>query len=112
MKKLFKTDPSIIALSAVTWSELIYGAEKSVHRERNLDALQDFITPFEILSWTSKEAKIAGEIRASLEKSGTPIGPFDTQIAAHALSMDLILVTNNEKEFRRVGGLKVENWVK
>ena len=112
IRKLSKIDPSTIALSSITWSELIYGAEKSAHRERNIDALKDFITPFEILPWTSSEAQIAGEIRSALEKLGTPIGPFDTQIAAHAISLDLILVTNNEKEFKRVKSLKVENWAK
>jgi tRNA(fMet)-specific endonuclease VapC len=112
IRKLSKIDPSAIALSSITWSELIYGAEKSAHRERNIDALKDFITPFEILPWTSSEAQIAGEIRSALEKLGTPIGPFDTQIAAHAISLDLILVTNNEKEFKRVKSLKVENWAK
>lgn len=112
IRKLSKIDPSTIALSSITWSELIYGAEKSAHREQNIDALKDFITPFEILPWTINEAKTAGEIRNALEKLGTPIGPFDTQIAAHALTLDLILVTNNEKEFKRVKSLKVENWAK
>lgn len=112
IKKLSKIDPSIIAISAATWSELIYGAEKSANRDRNLEALHDFIIPFEILPWTSKEAEIAGEIRAALAKLGSPIGPFDIQIAAHAISLDLILVSNNEKEFKRVKGLKLENWVK
>ena len=112
IRKLSKIDPSTIALSAVTWSELVYGAEKSENREHNLDALNDFVVPFEILPWTITEAKTAGEVRARLAKLGTPIGPFDCQIAAHALSLDLILVTNNEKEFKRVRGLKVENWTK
>ncbi len=112
IKKLSKVDPTIIALSSITWSELIYGAEKSQHREENLNALSEFVIPFEILPWTINEAKVGGEIRASLAKLGTPIGPFDCQIAAHALSLNLILVTNNEKEFKRVHGLKVENWCK
>ena len=90
----------------------MYGAEKSKNRDRNLDALKDFIIPFEILPWTVNEASVAGEVRATLEKLGTPIGPFDTQIAAHALFLDLILVTNNEQEFNRIPGLKIDNWTK
>ncbi len=112
LKKLLKIDPSEIALSAITWSELVYGAEKSTFKEQNLNALQGFLTPFEILPWTQQEAKLAGEIRATLEKSGSPIGPFDLQIAAQALALDLTLVTNNEREFKRVKKLKLENWSK
>lgn len=112
IRKLSKIDPSKLTLSSVTWSELVYGAEKSEKREQNLDALKDFVIPFEILPWTSNEAQIAGKIRAELAKLGTPIGPFDILIAAHAISLGLVLVTNNEKEFKRVSGLKVENWAK
>ncbi len=112
IRKLSKIDPSKLALSSVTWSELVYGAEKSEKREQNLDALKDFAIPFEIPPWTSKEAQIAGKIRAELAKQGTLIGPFDIQIAAHAISLELVLVTNNEKEFKRVSGLKVENWAR
>jgi tRNA(fMet)-specific endonuclease VapC len=112
LKRLSKIDPSTIAISSITWAELMYGAAKSKNRERNLDALKDFIIPFEILPWTVNEASVAGEVRAALEKLGTPIGPFDTQIAAHALFLDLILVTNNEQEFNRIPGLKIDNWTK
>ena len=108
---LSKMDPSTIAISAVTWSELIYGVEKSQTPEKNHQALSHFITPFEILPWTEKEAYHCGEIRAKLSQLGTPIGPFDCQIAGHALALNLTLVTNNEKEFRRVDGLKIINWV-
>ncbi len=112
IKRLSKIDPSTIALSSITLFELIYGSEKSANREGNLDALNDFLVPFEVLPWTINEAKIAGQIRAELSKVGSPIGPFDTQIAAHAISLGLTLVTNNEKEFKRVRDLKIENWVK
>lgn len=104
-------DPSTIAISAVTWAELIYGAEKSQNPEKNHQALSQFITPFEILPWTEKEAYHCGEIRAKLSQLRTPIGPFDCQIASHALALSLTLVTNNEKEFKRVDGLKIINWV-
>jgi tRNA(fMet)-specific endonuclease VapC len=73
--------------------------------------LRDFISAFEIINWTESDAETAGKIRTDLEKNGHTIGPLDIQIAGQAVSNELILVTNNEKEFSRVNGLKVENWV-
>lgn len=112
LKKLAKLASTDIAISAVTLSELIYGAEKSQHKEKNLEALTGFLVPIDILAWDENAAKSTGEIRAILEKSGKVIGPYDLQIAGQALSLNLTLVTNNEKEFSRVKGLKIENWAK
>jgi tRNA(fMet)-specific endonuclease VapC len=112
LKKLAKFESTDIAISAVTLSELIYGAEKSQHKEKNLEALTGFLVPIDILAWDENAAKSTGEIRAVLEKSGKVIGPYDLQIAGQALSLNLTLVTNNEKEFSRVKGLKIENWAK
>lgn len=112
LKKLAKLASTDIAISAVTLSELIYGAEKSQHKEKNLEALTGFLVPIDILPWDESAAKSTGEIRAILEKSGKVIGPYDLQIAGQALSLNLTLVTNNEKEFSRVKGLKIENWAK
>jgi len=112
LKKLAKFESTDIASSAVTLSELIYGAEKSQHKEKNLEALTGFLVPIDILAWDENAAKSTGEIRAVLEKSGKVIGPYDLQIAGQALSLNLTLVTNNEKEFSRVKGLKIENWAK
>jgi len=112
LKKLAKLASTDIAISAVTLSELIYGAEKSQHKEKNLEALTGFLVPIDILAWDENAAKSTGEIRAVLEKSGKVIGPYDLQIAGQALSLNLTLVTNNEKEFSRVKGLKIENWAK
>ena len=112
LKKLAKLASTDIAISTVTLSELIYGAEKSQHKEKNLEALTGFLVPIDILPWDDSAAKKAGEIRAVLEKSGKVIGPYDLQIAGQALSLNLTLVTNNEKEFSRVKGLKIENWAK
>ena len=112
LKKLTKLASTDIAISTVTLSELIYGAEKSQHRQKNLEALTGFLVPIDILSWDESAAKSTGEIRAALEKSGKVIGPYDLQIAGQALSLNLTLVTNNEKEFSRVKGLKIENWAK
>lgn len=111
LKKITKLDPQQMGISSVTWSELIYGAEKSQLREKNLEALKKFIVPFEVFSFSEKEAEKAGEIRAELERIGKPIGPYDILIAAHAKTLNLTLVTHNEKEFHRIKGLKVETWV-
>ena len=99
-----------IGLSSITVSELQYGVAKSNQRELNRQRLNEFITPLEILAYDELAAEAYGDIRIQLEKSGQPIGPLDTLIAAHARSRNAILVTNNEKEFQRVADLKVENW--
>ncbi len=112
LKKLAKLESTDAVISTVTLSELIYGAEKSQYRAKNLEALTGFLLPIDILSWDESAAKSTGEIRAVLEKSGKVIGPYDLQIAGQALSLNLTLVTNNEKEFSRVKGLKIENWAR
>ncbi|MGB3849874.1 MAG: type II toxin-antitoxin system VapC family toxin [Tunicatimonas sp.] len=101
-----------VGISVITLAELQYGVKKSAQREKNESALNQFLIPLETVAFELEAAAEYGKIRASLEKSGTPIGPLDTLIAAHARSLNLILVTNNEKEFRRVADLKVENWTK
>ena len=98
-----------IAISVVTASELFFGVRKSASR-RNLAALESFIGALTVLDFDIEAARRYGELRAHLEKKGTPIGSMDMQIAAHALALDLTLVTNNEREFRRVPGLRIENW--
>jgi tRNA(fMet)-specific endonuclease VapC len=103
--------PRSIKLSTITLAELEYGAAKSQNRERNHLALLDFSVPFEIVPFTTKDAELFGTIRAELERMGQIIGPYDMQIAAQAMSRNLTLVTNNTKEFIRIQGLKLENWV-
>jgi tRNA(fMet)-specific endonuclease VapC len=100
-----------LCISSVTLAELAYGVEKSRYREKNKSALEEFTLPLEIMTFDDQAALHYGHIRASLEKKGTPIGPLDLMIAAHARSLDAILVTNNKKEFTRVTKLKVEDWV-
>jgi len=108
----FKTmEVGQIAISSITVSELQYGVSKSKYREQNLKRLDEFLTPFQILPHDEHASKFYGEIRSHLENQGTIIGPLDLLIAAHALSQNLILVTNNEKEFNRIPSLKVENWI-
>jgi tRNA(fMet)-specific endonuclease VapC len=103
--------PGEIAISSVTVAEMMYGVGKSQHKQRNKSALESFLAPLEIVDFDFKAAQHYGAIRAYLEKMGTPIGAYDLMIAAHALSLGLILVTNNEREFQRIPNLIVENWV-
>ena len=99
-----------IFISSITVSELFYGVFKSSRKEENTKRLIEFLAPFNILSFDEKAARDYGKIRSNLEKKGQVIGPMDLLIAAHALSNGLIVITNNEKEFKRVELLKVENW--
>jgi len=112
INKLISYDVSEICISSITLSELEYGVEKSKSPEKNRMALSEFLAPFEILSFNNVAALHYGKIRALLEKTGNIIGPLDLLIAAHCLSLNYTLVTNNEKEFCRIPGLKIENWVK
>lgn len=99
----------VIALSSVSAAELAYGVIKS-GSERNQRALEMFLSPLEILPFEEKAIWEYGRVRSGLEKLGQPIGALDTMIAAHALSIDAILVTNNTREFSRVHRLRLENW--
>lgn len=99
-----------IGVSSVTAAELRYGAEKSPRPKQNREALDAFLLPLEVLAFGPEEAAAYGRVRATLEGAGTPIGPLDTLIAAHALSLGVVLVTNNVREFSRVPGLDVEDW--
>lgn len=99
-----------LALSAVSWMELVFGAEKSAQPERNLRDIEGFAARLEVLPYAADAAAHTGQIRAELARNGTPIGPYDQMIAGHARSLGLVLVTNNLREFQRVPGLRVENW--
>ena len=111
LKKLSEYAVSDIGISSITVAELLYGVEKSSLQERNRDALNGFLAPFEIMPFDDLAAEVYGRIRAGLERKGTPIGSMDMLIAAHALSLGVTLVTNNTKEFKRVPHLQVANWV-
>ena len=102
---------SDIGISTITLSELEYGVEKSQHKQQNKIALLQFLTPLEIVPYDDLAARAYGRVRHILEREGQPIGPLDLLIAAHAISLHSILVTNNEREFRKVPELKVENWL-
>jgi tRNA(fMet)-specific endonuclease VapC len=103
--------PEQIAISTITEAELEYGIARSKYPERNKIALLEFLFPFLLLDFDQMAAVQYGFIRASLESRGKPIGAMDMLLAAQARSRDIVLVTNNEKEFRRVEGLMIENWV-
>ena len=101
-----------IGLSSVTVAELRYGVEKSSSPGQNLQALGRFLLPLEVLAFGQEAAASYGRVRAALERAGTPIGPLDTLIAAHAVSVGVTLVTNNTREFQRVPDLEVEDWTR
>lgn len=109
-ERLLSFNPTVLLISSVTVFELAYGAEKSNWGERTRQKLALFLAPFNILPFTSEDAIAAGRIRSSLEKQGSPIGPYDVQIAAQAYSRGLILVTHNTDEFCRIPDLKLEDW--
>lgn len=109
--KLQQHDSKDVCISAVTYAELVHGVEKSKAVEKNRLALTLLLANIEILDFNSSAADYYGKVRADLEKAGTPIGPLDMMIAGHAKSLGYTVVTNNIKEFKRVKGLKLENWV-
>lgn len=111
LQRFLQLQPGSVFISSVTTSELYYGAQKSQRVQTNLEALNNFLLPFRIVDYDESASFLYGELRADLEKRGQQIEPLDMMIAAHALSLDMPLVTNNTKEFERVKGLKLENWV-
>ena len=108
--KIKEAYASGLCISAITLAELEYGAAKSQNPEKNRVAILRLLSIFEVLPFDDFAAVEYGKIRAALEKQGTPIGPLDMLIAAHAKAAGLTIVTNNVKEFARVAGLKIENW--
>jgi len=110
IKKFKQINVGDIGVSSITVSELQYGVSKSGCREKNQQRLNEFLLPMRILAFDENAAKCYGDIRYQLERQGQIIGPLDLLIAAHAISEQLIMVTNNDKEFRRIQNLTVENW--
>jgi tRNA(fMet)-specific endonuclease VapC len=109
-RRFSKLNPGEVAISVITYGELLYGATKSVRRADALARLSALIDLLPVLPLVKEAGYAYGEIRAELESNGEMIGNNDLWIAAHALAAGLTLVTNSEKEFRRVRGLKVQNW--
>jgi tRNA(fMet)-specific endonuclease VapC len=111
MLEIFNRNASRMAISSITLSELIYGAEKSPNVDKNLEAIEEFVSHLDVLPYDAKASQHYGQIKVALEKRGEIIGENDIHIAAHAISQGLILVTNNLREFKRVPNLARENWV-
>jgi len=100
-----------LCVSSITLGELHYGAEKSARRVNNLTAIEHFVARLDVLPFGAKAAAHYGQVRAELERAGTPCGPHDMQIGGHARSEGLIVVTNNMREFGRMPGIRAESWV-
>ncbi|MEN5201478.1 tRNA(fMet)-specific endonuclease VapC [Pseudomonas wadenswilerensis] len=111
VREAFNRHHGQLCISTVTLMELIYGAEKSSAPERNLSVVEGFAARLEVLNYDDRAATHSGQLRAELARAGTPIGPYDQMIAGHARSLGLLLVTNNMREFQRVPGLRVEDWL-
>ena len=112
LNRLVTLAPSRLFLSSLVHAELLYGAEKSLHRAQAHASLEVLARGFEPLPFDADCAMVYGRIRATLERKGAIIGPIDTLIAAQAVARDLVLVTDNLREFRRVPGLQCENWMR
>jgi tRNA(fMet)-specific endonuclease VapC len=110
LRKLTALPVGDAGISSITAAQLQYGVRKSHRPEQNAEALAMFLAPLAVADFDYAAAEAYGCIRAHLEQAGAPIGPLDTLIAAHAASIDAILVTNNVGEFGRVLGLRVEDW--
>ena len=111
LTRLEAFQPGMVVMSVITFAELINGAKKSQHVEANLRRLNALSELIEVLPFDKDAAMAYGDVRSDLEKRGLIIGGNDLFIAAHALSLKMTLVTNNQREFSRVNGLKIENWV-
>jgi tRNA(fMet)-specific endonuclease VapC len=110
VRRLERTRPQDVVISCIVAAELWTGVVKSRERQRNEQALNEFLAFVEVLDWPGEAARVYGEIRAALEAKGRPIGAMDLLIAAHAIHERATLVTRNADEFTRVGSLKTESW--
>ena len=110
IRKVLAQNPEDLCISVITYAELMHGVEKSQAVEKNRIAMSLFLSAITVLDFSSRAAEVYGEIRGELEKKGTPIGPMDLLIAGHAKSQNLVLVTNNTREFVRIPGLQIEDW--
>ena len=110
-EKFKKVKVNQLCISVVTYAELIYGVEHSSSREINRPIIDDFVRHLDIITWDMEAAEHYGKIRAFLRAKGSIIGSMDMMIAAHARSQNMTLITNNDKHFKRVPKLRIENWV-
>lgn len=110
-REMFTRQHGLMCISSVTLMELLYGVERSANPTRNLAEVEGFAARLDVLDFDGNAAAHAGQIRAELARLGTPVGSYDQMIAGHARSHGLVVVTNNRREFERVPGLRVEDWV-
>jgi len=110
IERLTECAPLEVGVSSITVAELVHGAQKSSQVEQNMAALEQFLLPLEMADFDQRAAIAYGFVRASLERAGNVIGSMDMLIGAHALSLDVVLVTNNTGEFKRIPNLKIEDW--
>ncbi|KAF0142189.1 MAG: twitching motility protein PilT [Stygiobacter sp. RIFOXYC12_FULL_38_8] len=111
LKRFMKLKPESIGISSITVAEFYFGISKSTRPNENIIALEQFLLPLIQIDYTKTDAQVYGKIRAQLDREGKMIGAMDLLIASQAINRNLILVTNNEREFKRIDDLKVENWV-
>jgi tRNA(fMet)-specific endonuclease VapC len=111
LKKRFNLLADQLCISSITLGELHYGAEKSARRVDNLTAIEHFVARLDVLPFGAKAAVHYGQVRAELDRAGTPCGPHDMRIGGHARSEGLIVVTNDLREFSCMPGIRIENWV-
>jgi len=111
IKKLTSHKPGDVGVSVITVAELVHGTQKSSQPEQNMTALDQFLLPLDIADFDQNAATAYGQLRAYLERQGNLIGSMDMLIAAHGLSLDVVLLTNNVREFQRVPNLKIEDWL-
>jgi tRNA(fMet)-specific endonuclease VapC len=110
VSRIHAVSPDELVVSAVVAAELRYGADKSAHPRRNHARVDALLAEIRCIGFDAEAARTFGRVRRRLEAAGTPIGPYDTMIAAHALSLRAVLVSDNVAEFSRVSGLRLENW--
>ena len=111
VRKAFNLHEGQMCISSITWGELVFGAERSSQPERNLADIEAMAARLDVLAFDTPAATHFGQLRSELYSKGQPIGPYDMMIAGHARAIGLTLVTNNLREFERVPGLRVENWL-
>ncbi|MGQ0619194.1 MAG: type II toxin-antitoxin system tRNA(fMet)-specific endonuclease VapC [Panacagrimonas sp.] len=111
VRAAFNRHHTQMCISSVTVMELLYGVELSAQAQRNLAEVEGFIARLDVLDYDSAAAAHTAQIRAELKKTGMQIGPYDQMIAGHARSRGLVVVTHNTKEFQRVAGLRIEDWM-
>lgn len=109
--RLDRVERSQVFISSITAAELFFGVERSARPAENLNRVRRFMAEFELSEFGADAAEAYGTVRATLAASGRPIGPLDTLIAAHAMALKATVVTSNVREFRRVKGLKVADWL-